>query len=48
MSERFVNLNVRQSTRDRAIKVKEAHGFQNQDELVNRALDSLSKEIKTK
>ncbi len=46
MSERFVNLNVRQSTRDRAIKVKEAHKFKNQDELVNRALDSLSKEIK--
>ena len=46
MSERFVNLNVRKSTRERAIKIKDAHGFKNQDELVNKSFDLLDHLIK--
>lgn len=48
MRERFVNLNVRQSTRDRAIRIKEANGFKNQDDLVNKALDVLNEAITAK
>ena len=46
--KKYESVMVRPPTKERLITMKEAHKFKNQDELVNRALDSLSREIKNK